>query len=58
MNGPGWYIYGKGEAGWMGALDGPFLTNDLAIEKAKEWKMPSWEKDELEVEYSDSGEET
>jgi hypothetical protein len=54
-NESGWYICGKGDAGWMGVIDGPFATEESAVAKAKKWKAPKWDDDQLEVLYSENG---
>ena len=55
MSKSGWYIYGAGDAGWMGEIAGPFETEKIATEVAKEWKSPKYEDEELVVEYSQGG---
>jgi hypothetical protein len=51
--GPGFYIFGAADAGWMGAVDGPFDTEKKAIAKAKHWVQPKYDEGQLEVEFSD-----
>jgi hypothetical protein len=52
----GFYIYGAEEAGWMGAIDGPFNTEELAIKKAMKWNAPRYDEGQLEIRYSETGE--
>jgi hypothetical protein len=52
----GWYIYGSGDAGWMGVIDGPYISEDAAMNTATQWTNPSWYKNELQIRYSEKGE--
>jgi len=51
--GPGFYIFGAEDAGWTGAIDGPFDTEEKAIAKAKHWVQPKYVDGQLEVRFSD-----
>ena len=37
MRGPGYYLYGEGDADWLGVLAGPFQTEEDASWAAIKW---------------------